>query len=337
MCGIVIWQGKEVPIKTLFDCAVINNHRGEEDGFGYIDFTNNKVSKTILHFDEIVKGVLDDKRDTDKPKEQANLKRRLTIVKKELYNKSNFVLFHHRKASAGGIHIVNTHPLKIKNNLYYCQNGTISDYWLLRKYFQMFNDKKYKSTTDSEFVGMFVEDLMKKEKDLKKVHKILGELFYSFGVIIRIDKKNKELTIFKDDDRSLYVYHMEDGGILLISEPQFQIKNFKKCYKLVSGVFKLNEKGFTTIDGKIKNVTKKLLEYIEMKESDFCCDNGQCKCKNTIRFGKLGLKDYCLNCLVSSNQLEGVDIPVKSITTSTKMYGNNYYKSRMSGLIEYIG
>jgi len=299
MCGIIIYKGNPIPRKALFNIARINKHRGEEDGFGYVDLTNNKVTKTILHLDEVE----DIKLDTDRKdkKDILKLNKRIIVINKELKEETEFMLFHHRKASAGGVHIDNTHPLKIKENVSYCQNGTVYSYWALRSYLRAFNNVKYSSTTDTEVVGKLIENLIDKKIPLKKIFKVITEIFDEIGVVIRIDKKKKELLIFKDEERSLYLYDTIHG-FYLISEPIFELKKFNKCYRLDKGIYKLNEKGFRKIAGKKpKDVTEKLLEHLFKETKAFACDECKSKAK-TVRIKDND--DYCLVCLTGDKDLE---------------------------------
>jgi len=314
MCGIIIYKGKELKVKTIFDIANKNKHRGEDDGFGYIDLTNNIIKRTILTFDEIDKSDLDStKRKDTKENTKKALKKQIEELKKEFEKDTSFMLFHHRKASSGGVHIENVHPFTVNRNILYCQNGTLLDYWLLRNYLKIMNNFKFNSTTDTEMAGKIIEMILKKENDLKKAYKLINDILCYYGVIVRIDKKNKHITIFKDAGRSLYVYILEDNGYLFLSEPIFEIKNFKKCYLIEEGIITADEKEFKLIEGKKKDVTKKLKEYLEKGCGEFTCDSAKCDSKNTIRFKGFTCKDYCLHCLLSLDEkdLEGVSKKIK--------------------------
>ncbi len=289
MCGIVGYVGKETKIWNLFNMAYLNKHRGDEDGFGFYDFTNSKMTKSILELDEIKDNEISSTRDDKK----GTFKRRLSQIRKELDVKTKFTLFHHRKASCGGVNTSNTHPIKITKDIYYCQNGTVGGYDLLKRYFKIYNNVKYQGNTDTEVVSKFMEKVYKKE-GVVGAYKQAIELFEYIGVVIRMDVKNNELLIFKDIDRTLFVYENKEG-CLLISEPLPSIKDFDKCYRLDWGVFKLSEKGFESFGGKMEEVGWKIKHFIDKTTNNFKCDD--CGVNNDRTIRAFDNKDFCLGCI----------------------------------------
>lgn len=305
MCGIIIFKGKSIKKGNIFDSALKNEHRGSEDGFGFVDLTNQKITRTILYLDEIAMNDLSHDREKWKTKYKTILRERLKKVREELNEETNFIIFHHRKASAGSVSLKNTHPISIRKNISYCQNGTIEGHWLLKNYLEQFEGKKYTTTTDTELIARFIEQCFKEKISLKKTYERIKKLFETFGVVIRIDKQKKEMIIFKDWDRTLFLYEM-DYGHLLISEPMYDFKKFKSCKRLDNCVVKITEKSIRIVHGTYRDVTKKLKEYLKKNKSNaYQCD--VCKHKSTtLRFEVIN--DYCLCCLLTRKGLKGVDI-----------------------------
>ena len=76
MCGIVVSIMKKdvdnkAPLKDVFGLAKMNRHRGENDGFGYIDLDqenmktpkhNARIKKTVVTFKEFEEDCLDEER-----------------------------------------------------------------------------------------------------------------------------------------------------------------------------------------------------------------------------------------------------------------------------------
>lgn len=346
MCGIIIFQGKGKAgkgrtIKSLYDIAVINKHRGDDDGFGYYDFTNKNMVKTILKFSELEEYKVDR---TGEKKLNEELTKRLPIVKKGMETWTNLIAFHHRKASAGKVALMNTHPITIRKNILYFQNGTIKGYDLLKRYLEIYDKIKFNTNTDTELLSQFTEKTMK-DNDLLKTWTKITKLFSEIGVLVRIDKKNKEILIFKDRSRTLFAYEMDDN-LLFVSEPMFEIKKFNRCLRLDYGVFKITEDKFEVIGGMMRDVTKRVQKHIKMNWGEFNCD----ECRGggkTIRF--TNNKDYCLSCItemkaeslkegktreitVTGESLEDnlKDVDVKK---KTKWQRHNEFYDRYSGIM----
>ena len=342
MCGIVIYKGEEIPKTQILNYAILNKHRGDEDGFGYMDFSSNKLFRTVLSFEEICDGKIDDKR-----KDKKGMNTRLTIARKELKKDTKFIAFHHRKASCGSVKTVNTHPIKVKKDIYYMHNGTIEDYWLFRNYMKLLHKKKYVGATDTEVIGKYVEDYLK-DNNLVETQEHMVDLFQGFGVVVRIDKAKKEMIIFKDWARTLYMYKL-GKNYLFISEPLFSIKDFDYCLRIESGVIKITEKQVKFIKSKFVNVTKRIKRFIDMEINEFCCDGCKNGSGNTVRFDGTSYKDYCLCCLTSGRKLENVDKITKKVEYEKKESINNigsydyngqlieddYYNKR--GMLDYMG
>lgn len=302
MCGIIAYNGElKIPITHIFKQAEKNEHRGDEDGFGYCDLANNDVVRTILKFEEIRDSKLDTLR-KGKKEELEKLKARLPLIQKALTKETNFIIFHHRKASSGSVHIVNTHPIKVNNNIYYMQNGTIDGWWTLRCYLELFEKAKYNTWTDTEVIAKLIEDNLNKGKSAVKIFKLITTLA-GIGVVIRVDTKNKEMLVFKDKDRSLYLY-VNKNDYLLISEPLFEIKEFEKLYRLDDCVLKLTKDKYELLYGEMVDVKDVIVPYLNKEIGEFKCD--KCDSHRTIRV-KGTTHDYCLACLTSGNKLDGID------------------------------
>ncbi len=288
MCGIVGYVGKDKKIREIFDLAYKNKHRGDDDGFGYYDFTNSKMTRTLLDMDEVEDGEISLAKDDKK----GLFKRRLAILKKELKQTTNFILFHHRKASSGSACTSNTHPIKIRKDIYYCQNGTVGGYSLLKRYFEIYNREKYHTDTDTEVIAKFIENEYRKDGVVKAFNRA-EKLFRWIGVMIRMDIKNNNLIIFKDDDRSLFVYEIK-GDYLMISEPLPSIREFDKCYRLDWGVFQLNKEGLGVIVGEMNEVGNRIKVFIPKADGTFKCDC--CGGDNNSTIKAYDTQDFCLGC-----------------------------------------
>lgn len=308
MCGIIIYKGEKRAINGLFEIATINKHRGDDDGFGYYDFTNKKLVKTMLEFDEVTSNKISSTRKDEVEKE---LKKRLPVVIAGLEAKTNFIAFHHRKASVGSAKYKNTHPMEVKRGVVYMQNGTVKGGDLLKRYLEIYDHIKFKNDTDTELVANFTEKTLDSFGYTETFNKIT-KLFKEIGVLVRIDKDKKEVIVLKDKSRTLYLYQSKKN-ILLISEPLFELKKFDKCFRLDYGIFKLSEDGFVLIGGVMEDVTEKISKYLEMKSGTIKCDG--CDAGSpTIRVGDN--KDYCLSCLTMIKPEELKEKPKKEILLS---------------------
>ena len=269
--GVITKKGKSQKHKLseIFQYAVTNKHRGEDDGFGIMDIENEKIRKSTFTFDEINDEELSDdrKKELKKKKEIKQTESKLKELKKYMDGvESKALLIHHRKSSFGSVRLCNTHPFRISKQTYYMHNGSIDGIYPLRNYLEYIGGCKFKSYTDSEVISTVFEGFWKsKDKEFKSYKSkldMLSKIFWGFGVIIRVDTKKKGITIISDGARSLYLYDYKDF-FLLISEPISSLNGFNQCLKLEEGIFSLNENGFKKRNGKVMIITKELNEFLD--------------------------------------------------------------------------
>ena len=74
--------------------------------------------------------------------------------------------------------------------------------------------------------------------DDKDILDKLEEMFPGFGVLVIF--KDDDFKVLKTDSRELWLYELNDGGYIIISEPTLNIKEFKKLYRLKPGAFTLD-------------------------------------------------------------------------------------------------
>lgn len=307
MCGIVgfVSKGdKQINADALINFAYENKHRGEKDGVGIIDVENKKNFKTLLTLEEMKDLKLSD--DRDKIKNKKSYEKTLESFKKYSERKSNFVILHHRKASVGNIKIRNTHPFKITESIYYIHNGTLYESEVLKKFIESNGDFKFKSCTDSEVLSWCCEKRLGDKKSIKKIYDYLSDVFYCWGVLIRVNTAKKSMLVFKDSVRDLYVCENEDG-LFLISEPVEGVEKYDKISKLMYGNFSITENGILKIGkGEIKDVTDKIKKFYSHTINDIrcdCCENGKektIKVKYETKFKNMRCTwDYCVNCFIN--------------------------------------
>lgn len=298
MCGIVGYisiNNTKVPLWFVFRYAFLQRQRGNKDGFGiiYKENGNLKIFKCLENLDNIyTKTGL-------KKDEKKRIKRVERFLKQ---TKSDYILLHHRSATSGGITKKNTHPFVVDKKIY-VHNGTI-DSDVLQKYFTMFMDYTQKTNLDSEFLVNFIS-----KHGIKNARK----LWYALGVLIKITPN--ALHIYKDYSRSLYLYGL-NSGYLLISEP-FPDKEFNWIYKIDEGYIKLTKKG---IAGKYTGIfhTEKLKKFlIEQDFADGTRAKSDCCKIDTLCFKDKQNNYVCLNCYLN-------DVKIKrdnQITTTVKNVG----------------
>jgi len=341
MCGITIYQGIPIKIKEIWDTMLNIKNRGEEDGFGYIDITNNKIVKSIFSLEEIEKVKIDEKRKF-KHNEKEKAINRIKEIKNNMLSKTEFLVLHNRKASTGSVCLENTHPIKINKNIYYIHNGSISGFETLKKFIEIIDGNKFHTKTDSELLGWFVENEINKKTSIEEIYKKLTSIFiYGFGVLVRVDKKNKEITIFKDTDRTLYLYKCK-GSNLIISEPINTLLTFNSCIRLDKGIILLKNNKINISLCDSKDITETLRQAFIKEVREFTCDN--CKGKGNTR-NTWDNKDYCLACITSGIDLKkkekGTDTrtttSIDGLTTITTVYDNGYWKRNYNSYSEYCG
>lgn len=325
MCGITIYKGIETEISKLYNLMLELKHRGDEDGFGYLNMTNNELNKSILTFKEIEEEELNYEHSSkSKLATKEILIKRIKQIKENLKEKTNFIILHNRKASFGSISLNNTHPLQLNKNISYVHNGSVEKFELLKRYFEITFNIKFHSETDSEVLGIIVESLKSSGRTDKQIFEYLDDLCrYGFGVLVRINRLNKELTIFKDTYRSLYYYKLKDG-MLLISEPTTTIKDFIKCYRIDSGFITIKE-DIDLTNCKNKDVTNKLRDALKKEIQSVRCDSCNSDAPTLRMFDS---KDFCLVCATGDKDVKELlkekdSTDTKSTTETNIAYDNN--------------
>lgn len=272
-------------VKHLLSVAKENEHRGKKDGLGIVLADKGKMMKTLFSIDDIQTGKLNDyevKKEEKETKITKDLKFWNTSI---LEMESNFMFLHHRKKSVGCIEVKNTHPFEISKNVYYLHNGSISGSELLGRYISVRLGSNLKSTTDTEIIAFIIEDMLKKYgNNYAKLYKDFFEIFYGFGVIIRVDTEKKEVLIFKDWARDLFV-HVFKEHLLVTSEPILQTNNHKKLLMFDSGIYQLNSNlNIVSLDGTMIDCTQMEKNFRNHKEElkDVRCDS----CSETMKLTK---------------------------------------------------
>jgi glucosamine 6-phosphate synthetase-like amidotransferase/phosphosugar isomerase protein len=323
MCGITIYKGAPTEISNIWKSMLEIKHRGEDDGFGFVDITNKNIVRSVLKLSEVKENKLEDRK--FKKKTMNILRDRLKTIRTNLKVNTEFFALHNRKASFGNVATNNTHPFKMNKGVYYLHNGNVEGISLLKQYLKMECGNSFKSETDSEFLGWYVEQKLASGSSELEIFKMLDDLcVYGFGVLVRIDLLNNDITIFKDTDRTLYAY-TTDTSYLLISEPITTLKNYNKCYRLDKGIIKL-----TNVLNLTKcicaDVTEKLNFAISKESCDYSCDNCKSKAKTKRLWDN---KDYCLVCATGDKDLKELEklkekINKLNTTTTTLTASNNH-------------
>ena len=301
MCGIIGYSGKVASASPLFSLMQEQKHRGEDDGFGFLDVNKKTIFKTLLTLDELEENKVDETK-LDKHRKERNLKKDLKFINNLKSKRGGIMILHHRKASNGSVEIKNTHPFQIDKDTCYMHNGTTDDFEALRNYFELFEDVKCESETDSEFLGRFTENLLSLGYTLSEALGAMEQVFYEVGVLIKINMKTKEIHILKDFFRSLYVYVLNDveNSILFMSEPSFKITEFKKCYRILQGVVHINKTNLILDDCTFEDITKQQRYYITWPVHEIRCDAcSTLKPIIKVKFPKTrwNAYDVCLDCL----------------------------------------
>jgi glucosamine 6-phosphate synthetase-like amidotransferase/phosphosugar isomerase protein len=324
MCGITIYNGIPIRATHVWNNVLQLKDRGKEDGFGYIDITNNIVHKTTLSLDEINNSEISMARIGLKEKDKKNITLALNNLKLDMNKHTEFIAMHNRKASCGKVNTQNTHPFKISKDIFYMHNGTFDGYELIKNYAIIMEGAKFSSNTDSEFLAWLVESEIKKGIKLDKIFDKINAIFTSgFGVLVRIDKKNKQMIIFKDVDRTLYLYKSDDSN-LLISEPINSLTIFNKCIRLDKGIIVIQDKEINHVLCVSKDITNKLRESFKLEARNYKCDN----CKNENNTRNVGAnKDYCLACITSDIDLKKKENETTFVTTSCSVSFTKDYSS----------
>jgi len=292
-----VYSGKKLPAMSLLKVAEENKHRGSKDGFGFIDVSRNKMFKTILEFDHIWEEEVDARwlKKNEKIKMEKELKRILT----HLNSDSEKWIMHHRKASVGGISYNNTHPIKIGDALY-VHNGSVEGLEVFRNYMELFYDKNYSGTTDSEVIADFVETRLSEGTSAGDIVKEMESLFNQWGNLVRFEKGSNKIIIFKDYSRTFFRLKFDDS-VVLISEPIITMVNPQECCELGEGAFE-----FDFDNGLIKPFGEATI-FDRKKEMEILSENQirekTCDCCN--RFKPCGLtktNDVCLLCLLTGEK-----------------------------------
>ena len=339
MCGIVGYIGKTpITLKSLVDNAEFNSYRGD-DGVGmiYLDNDKFKIRKYLLTLEEI--------KDTTLKEDRVCVKTRVgsfefNTIDKEAYNKKNeefsrkmkqilnleskFAFIHHRKGTYGDDSIKNLHPIKFQDK-YYIHNGTAYGIYAVRNYLQVFHNMKLTSEIDTEILGILYTKLKETYSDKSDVYKSLQDMFPNgWGVLIEIDTKSGDVTIIKDNTRELWLYILDSGGIMLISEPTPYIDSFKKVIRLSSGIFSLRNKDYVGIDY-TEELTQALTDWNNLNQLKFIkCD----RCEKTKYVTRINRQysnvfdDFCLECQLF--KLKEQKTGEKNKTPSVRDYNRMY-------------
>ena len=135
-----------------------------------------------------------------------------------------------------------------------------------------------------------------------------------WGVLIEITEEG-DVTIIKDDTRSLWIYEKVGDGIILSSEPTPYIKDYDTLYSVTSKIHSANNK----IEGYDYTAnSKKVLGWwaTALKDNkvdyDATCDD--CKiekptlstsdCVDSTDYFDTGVKDKCYQCMVINKKEE---------------------------------
>jgi len=349
MCGIVGYISNnniKVSVESLLKIVDFNKHRGSEDGIGII--TKGKqgyqIRKTMNTMDEISKeeksNETDYTKDLSKKEKETVLKKWKEELIKMKKTESNFCLIHHRKKSHGEKCKVNTHPFRIKKNVYYIHNGTLDSYSSLGRYISINDGIKLISKTDSEVLANIMESYLdsvgKKgviNSDVaEQLFNYLLEIFHEFGIIMRLDIENGFLDYISDGTRSFYIYELKGkennvNCYLLTSEPYIgdssdSLKNIEEVYKINSGWFRIyinKEKDnlllkkedcfFEKVRNKIKQISDILRngKKYNIKIDEISCDSCSTK-KQCIRHvylkdekGEEKKQDICMDCFINDS------------------------------------
>lgn len=322
MCGITIYHGVPTELQNMWDTMLQMKHRGNEDGFGYIDLDNKNIVKSTLSFKEIETEIINDKiKHTESLKK--DFEKRVKEIKDGLLIKTGFAILHNRKASVGQVKLENTHPIKIRNGVYYIHNGSVDGTELLKNWLSISKGVKFKTQTDSELLGYLVEEQISRNTNHDDILSVLNTLCPNgFGVLVRIDIRTKEIIVLKDTERTLYIYK-NTNGILLTSEPLVIMKKFDICYRLEKGIIRINDNiDMTKCFG--YNVTERLKNAIIKDNRTYNCDI--CKSKGeTINY--VDNKDVCLVCLTSDVDVEkSLNKTTVSTQSTTNIPISNYTK-----------
>jgi predicted glutamine amidotransferase len=246
MCGIVGAYSKDNKITAmdLIIVAYFQRHRGKKDGLGIVDVENNETFKTSLRLDEIYEGkIIADRYESNEKSKRRYWEKKLALTTEMLTKwESRCMFLHHRKATVGDVCLRNTHPIKSSknNNILYMHNGSCNEVEAIRQYSKCIDGIRYSTETDTEVLGNVVEQFKSLKLFNTTIVKNLTEIFEKFGVLIRFDMKKKEIEIFKDDERSLFIfqYPQTKTHTFFVSEPTF-IYEYDKIDEFLNGYLKI--------------------------------------------------------------------------------------------------
>lgn len=344
MCGIVGYVGKNpMDTDTLISLAYKNIHRGD-DGVGIITKNEGdksfKVRKLTYSLNELLDRKLED--DNVKILKQVGFIEQL-VKDEEKYNERqekfkltidkigeethNVTFIHHRKATVGDKTTKNIHPVKIGKS-YFIHNGTIDGIDTLKRYLEVYHEFEFKSETDSEVISSVFTTLYDKHKgDNKKVYEDFSNMFPEFGVLIQFYEGG--FRIIKDEARPLWMYRLEEGGLIIISEPVYNIENFKKLLLISNGIYDSKDLKFTGYDYTedvidYMKVWKKAikLDKIDNYKCDVCGTSKSCvrlgSQNGILSFFDKSFHDRCFECGVTKRKRES-----KGCVTYYGQYASN--------------
>jgi glucosamine 6-phosphate synthetase-like amidotransferase/phosphosugar isomerase protein len=330
MCGIIGYIGKkEQELPALLANAQFNVHRGD-DGVGVIYNHKGKmvVDKKLFSLEELNEKKLNDDFKTEvkigdiitkvPDKKTYDKKQSIFETSMEKFHsiKSNVIFLHHRKGTVGSDAVKNLHPIEVGGN-YYMHNGTVYNLEPIKKWLELNTNVKFKTEVDTEIIVTLYQELKKQMKgDTKNIFDCMKEMFpYGWGVIIEFTP-NGEITIIKDDSRTLWVYLNDEDGLLLISEPTPLCNDFDSVILLNAGIYStkdLKGKDYTTECKRALvwwNASDNIDHNTEIKKCETCSET-----KNTvITFHCDGHPDessrneICFNCLVTGVSKESSEM-----------------------------
>lgn len=328
MCGIVGYFGTEPEkFKSLFESALFNVYRGD-DGIGVLykkgkninvrkilksmkDIYEMKLEegsvKKIVENGSFITHVEDEEAYEQKQKEWVKDCRNLMNLKSEL------ILLHHRKATYGGHTEDNLHPFEVNNN-FYIHNGTAKIDGI-RGWMSLNTDYEFTSETDSEVLALIYNKLKEKYDNSEEIHKALKTIFpEGWGILIEVTSNGK-ITVVKDSARNLWLYKLDNGGCVFISEPTPYIRKYKKLFKLKNGVYKLNKN--TTGEDWTDESRITRANWVEgmqdnhMRELVHCDICKKKKCNGISSFhldtDYTERKDLCMECAITNPPGKGFD------------------------------
>jgi len=361
MCGIIGYIGPNTKtVLELLKAAHFNKHRGD-DGIGIVyQDKQDKVQaeKMLYSLDELVNKKIDKEKATRtldigfikfKGLDEDKLKRMQSKFYKYAMKISNIesdlLFLHHRKPTYGGRDIKNLHPIEV-NKCYYMHNGTAYASDSIKRYIELYDGTVFKTETDTEVLAILYNKLKERYKNNKEeIYDEFTKIFggSGWGVLIEING-NGEVTIIKDNNRSLYIYEYEDGSTYYTSEPTPYVpENFTGCYAFNYGVIS-HDCDYAHIDDYTENA-KVVHEWYDLKlVNSGISTNTECSickikknvvsamtCEGYLNYIKRNTYGYmCMECMIENEEPFAstiADDPIKRRESLSKhLIGNKKFE-----------